>query len=188
MAELELTMRTQNTSAFSKRTESPEAVTYETPTQLTTMKNSNKYRYMTLTGVSVALLSLTACEKKSERQKINEVKAEAREEIIAAQAKADHARLDAELKITEARRKVEEKTGVVDAPPPVIVIPEAGVSAQPPIVEKVKDILNVRPNEAVKDRLENRADKAREDAENAAAAADEAAQRADRAAKAAGQQ
>ncbi len=152
------------------------------------MKTSNHYLYITLTGFSLALLPFTSCEKKSEQQKINEVRAEARDEIIAAEAKADHARLEAELKITEARRKVEEKTGVVDAPPPVIIIPDSGVRSQPPIIEKVKDILNVRPNEAVKDRLENRAEKAQQEAENAADAADEAARRADRAAKAAGQQ
>ncbi|MEO8616521.1 MAG: hypothetical protein ABI600_15365 [Luteolibacter sp.] len=152
------------------------------------MKNSNNRLSITLTGMSLILMPFTACEKKSEQQKINEVRAEARDEIIAAEAKADHARLEAELKITEARRKVEEKTGLVEAPPPVIVIPESGVISQPPIIEKVKDILNVRPNEAKKDRLENRAEKARQDAENAADAADEAAQRADRAARAAGQQ
>ncbi len=152
------------------------------------MKNFNACIPIFLTSISLAVILFTSCEKKSEQQKINEVRAEARDEIIAAEAKADHARLEAELKITEARRKVEEKTGVVDAPPPVIVIPDNGVRSEPPIVEKVKDLLNVRPNEATKDRLENRADKARQDAENAADAADEAARRADKAARAAGQQ
>jgi hypothetical protein len=149
------------------------------------MKIYSSYLYAHFMSVTLTAMLLTACDRKDEGQKLDEARAEAGKEIIAAQAEADQVRLSAELKITEARREAGERTGISDAPPPIILIPDSEETSPSQIVDHVRDALNVRPNEATKDRLENRAEEAREDAETAADAADEAAQRADRAAKAA---
>ena len=147
-----------------------------------------------IAGCALSLIVFTACDTKTNQEKIGEAKAEATEQIHAAQAKADDAARKAALEIDEAKRKAAAKIQATGTPP--VVVPTPSV---PPVTsnkiergldkaeDKVKDLLDVRPNEAAKDRLENAAEDARAAADDAAAAADEAARKAAEATRKAGQ-
>lgn len=144
-----------------------------------------------------ALLGLTACDDRSADQKTTAAKQEAVQKINEAQAEADQKKLEAtqqaQKEIADAQRKaLEQGSPPAVAPPPPPVIPPPTAPPTPgstvdKIENKVKDALNVRPNEGVKDALEEKAENAKDAADDAAARADEAASRAAEAAKKAGQ-
>ena len=147
-----------------------------------------------IVGCALSLLVFTACDTKTNQEKIGEAKAEATEQIHAAQAKADEAASKAAAEIEAAKRKAAAKIQATGTPPVVVPTPSVPPETTNKIdralnkaEDKVKDLLDVRPNEAVKDRLENAAEDARSAADDAAAQAEEAARKAAEATRKAGQ-
>jgi hypothetical protein len=145
--------------------------------------------------LTIIAISLTACDSKSDQQKVIEAKNEAAAKIQEAQSKAEQTKLEAQTKaekeIAEAQRKAAEKIQEAGGPQAIPTPPATPAPAQPNALDKaenkLKDALNLRPNEAAKDLLEEKAADAKDDAEAAQKKADKATQDAIDAAKKAGQ-
>ncbi|MGI8604249.1 MAG: hypothetical protein ACR2OZ_14835 [Verrucomicrobiales bacterium] len=148
-----------------------------------------------LSATAVTLLSVIGCERKTTAEKVADAQQQAQTEIIEAQKNAEVAKLEAQAeadrKTLEARRKAANKIGnAVDGPSvpaPVLRNEPVHDPAAPKVGDKIKDALDIRPNEQTKDALEDAADRARAEAAAAAAKAEEAERRAEAAAKKAGQ-
>jgi hypothetical protein len=150
-----------------------------------------------LMTTAVMFFAAGGCERKSTAEKVVEAQREAQRDMIEAQKKAEVAKIEAQAKadreIIEAQQRAQKEIGAAAGRPGTGVSPPTVIRTESPtdgtagkVEEKIKDALNVRPNEKTKDALEDAADRAREAADAAAAKAEEAARKAENAEKKAG--